>query len=597
MPAETVLDLLAAAGRCPEGGLRFLDRDERATWLGWGEVRERAVATAGGLRALGVEPGDRVALVFPTGPEFFDGFFGTLVAGAVPVPLYPPVRLGRLAEYLQRTARMLELVGARLVLADRRVRRVLGEAVAAARPPLGCRTVEDLPRAAPARQPAVSPGVSPGDLALVQFSSGTTVDPKPVALSHRALLAQVDILNGFWEDTPERKHSCVSWLPLYHDMGLIGCVLPALAREASLTLIGPELFVARPALWLRALSRYRGTISPAPNFGYALAATRIPETELAGLDLSAWVTALNGAEAVAPAVLRAFEERYASYGLRPGVLTPVYGLSEAALAVTFSPIGRPFAARRFDREGLALHGVAVESGDGREIASVGRPVPGFRLSIRDEAGGELPAGRVGRVWIAGPSLMEGYLGQPEATARVLVDGFLDTGDLGFVQEGELYLTGRAKDVVILRGRNHSPEEIERAADAVPGVRTGCAVAASWLPEEAEGEELVLLVEARRGAHGDDLQALPERCRAAVLGATGLAVDRVAMLAPGTLPRTSSGKLRRGEALRLFLAGELAAPARPTALRLAGALARSGLAYARMGRDRTPGGVGGGGARG
>lgn len=593
--AATVLDLLAPARRSPEGGLRFLDRDERAQWLGWAEVRERALAAAGGLQALGVAPGDRVALVFPTGPEFFDGFFGTLLAGAVPVPLYPPVRLGRLAEYLRRTARMLELAGARLVLADRRVRRLLGEAVAEARPPLGCRTVADLPREAPAPV-----AVAPGDLGLVQFSSGTTVDPKPVALAHRALLAQVETLNGFWVDTPERKHSCVSWLPLYHDMGLIGCVLPALARDAALTLIGPELFVARPALWPRALSRYRATISPAPNFGYAMATTRVPEAELQGLDLSAWVTALNGAEAVSPGVLRAFEERYSRHGLRPGVLAPVYGLSEAALAVTFSAIGRPWASRRFDREGLARHGVALESAGGREIVSVGQPVPGFRLSVRDEERREVPEGRVGRVWISGPSLMEGYLGQPEATARVLAGGWLDTGDLGFLWRGELYLTGRAKDVVILRGRNHSPEEIERAVDPVPGVRTGCAVAASWLPEDAEGEELVLLVEARHGASAEEHAALPEACRAAVLGAMGLAVDRLAVLAPGTLPRTSSGKLRRAEALRLFLAGELKEPERVTPFSLAGAFARSGLAYARMGSRRSrgrPGGARGGGAGG
>jgi acyl-CoA synthetase (AMP-forming)/AMP-acid ligase II len=586
--AQTVGDLLAEAGRAPDGGLRFLDRDERATWLGWGEVRERARAAAAGLQALGVEPDERVALVFPTGPEFFDGFFGALLAGAVPVPLYPPVRLGRLDEYLHRTARMLELARARLVLADRRVRRLLGQAVAEARPALGCRTIEELPRGG--GSPSLSaPAVAPSDLALVQFSSGTTVDPKPVALSHRALLAQTAILSGCWPDTPEIRHSCVSWLPLYHDMGLIGCVLPALARDATLTLIGPELFVARPALWIRALSRYRGTISPAPNFGYALAATRIPDAQLEGVDLSSWVTALDGAEAVSPAVLRAFEARFAPYGLRPGVVTPVYGLSEAALAVTFSAIGRPWRGQRFDREGLSRHGVALPSAEGREIVSVGRPLPGFELSLRDAAGREVPPGRVGRVWVSGPSLMAGYLGQPEATARVLVDGFLDTGDLGFLHEGELYLTGRAKDVVILRGRNHSPEEIERAVEPVPGVRAGCAVAASWLPEEAEGEELVLLVEARRGVSPAERAALPERCRAAVLGATGLAVDRVAVLAPGTLPRTSSGKLRRAEALRLFLAGELRAPARPTALRLAGAVARSELAYARLGRKRAGGG--------
>ncbi|HEV2852389.1 MAG TPA: fatty acyl-AMP ligase [Thermoanaerobaculia bacterium] len=573
---ETLLDWLAGAGRHPEGGLRFLDRHERETWFGWAEVRERALAVSGGLQALGIRPGDRVALVFPTSIEFFESFFGALLAGAVPVPLYPPVRLGRMSEYLERTARMLERSGARLVLADSRVRRILGQAIAAAKPDLGCRTVADLPKA------AAEPGpVDLSDLALVQFSSGTTVDPKPVALSHRAVAAQAGILNGFWRDTEELRHSCVSWLPLYHDMGLIGCVFPALARDATLTLIGPELFVARPALWLRALSRYRGTISPAPNFAYSLCVTRVSDAEMAGMDLSGWRTALNGAESVAPSVLRAFCDRFARWGFRPEALTPVYGLSEAALAVTFSDLDRPFRTGRFDREDLSREGLAREAPDGREIASVGRPVPGFRLRILDEAGNDLPEGRVGRVWIAGPSLMDGYLGDPDATARALRDGWLDTGDLGFLHEGELFLTGRAKDVVILRGRNYAPDEIERAVDGLPGVRSGCVVAASWLPEDAPGEVLAVFVETSRTATPEQREALPDACRAAVLGATGLAVDEVVPLKPGTLPRTSSGKLRRGEALRLHLAGEFASPEPVTPLRIAGAMARSSLAYAGM----------------
>src|SRR3954451_1942875 len=479
-------DWLAAAGRHPEGGLRFVDRSEATTWFGWGEVRERALAVCGGLLNLGIRKGDRVALVFPTGIEFFEGFFGTLLAGAVPVPLYPPVRLGRMNEYLHRTARMLERSGARLVLADSRVRRILGEAVAEARPDLGCLTIGELPGSAagPAR-------VDPEDLGLVQFSSGTTVDPKPVALSHRAIAAQVEILSGFWRDTGELRHSCVSWLPLYHDMGLIGCVFPALARDATLTLLGPELFVTRPALWLRALSKYRATISPAPNFAYSLCTTRITDAEMAGIDLSAWRTALNGAESVAPSVLRAFSERFARWGFRPEAMTPVYGLSEAALAVTFSDLDRPFRGRLFDREALARDRAARETADGREIVSVGRPVPGFRLRIVDEAGHDLPERRVGQVWAQGPSLMDGYLGDPEATARALRDGWLDTGDLGFLQEEELYLTGRAKEVIILRGRNYAPDEIELAVEGGAGVRAGCAVAVSWLPEDAPGEVLAL----------------------------------------------------------------------------------------------------------
>lgn len=574
--AETLLDWLAAAGRHPEGGLRFVDRREEATWLGWGEVRRRAERVAAGIAATGAAPGDRVALVFPTCPEFFDGFFGALLAGAVPVPLYPPVRLGRMAEYVERTARMLELCGARLVLADPRIRRVLGEAVAAARPDLGCKTLDELPRAQPA-----AAAIEPAALALVQFSSGTTVDPKPVALSHRTIVGQIEILNAFWQDSAAVRHSCVSWLPLYHDMGLIGCVFPALSRDTSLTLIPPELFVARPAVWLRTLSRYRGTISPAPNFAYSLCLSRIGEEEIAGIDLSSWVAALNGAEAISPQVQRRFAERFAAYGLRPEAMTPVYGLSEAALAVTFSALDRPPTTARFDRDALSREGAARESPEGREIVSVGRPVPGFALRIVDAEGREQAESVVGRVWAKGPSLMDGYLGQPEATAQALQDGWLDTGDLGFILRGELYLTGRAKDVVILRGRNHSPEDIERAVDAVAGVRAGCVAAASWLPEEAPGEILALFVETARDAAAEVTAELPPACRAAVLAATGLDVDRVIPLAPGTLPRTSSGKLRRGETLRLYLAGELKPPDKVTSIRLARTMARSSLAFVRL----------------
>jgi len=624
----TLLDLLEWAalpdGRGGARGLRFLDRRERARLVPWTEVARAAREAAGRLVAAGVAPGDRIGLIFPTGEEFFTAFFGILLAGGVPAPLYPPVRLGRLDEYHRRTAAMLRAVGARLVLADGRVRRLLGETVAAARPALGCRTLAGLP---PARDSRSVRRPSPGDLALIQFSSGTTVEPKPVALSHRAVIAQTRILNSFWPDTAEATQSGVSWLPLYHDMGLIGCVFPALERVTDLTLIGPEVFVARPAVWLRALSRYRATISPAPNFAYGLCVAKVRDEELEGVDLSSWRGALNGAESVAPATLRAFVERFRPYGFRPEALTPVYGLSEAALAVTFSPLDRPFTTdhflraslepgKRVRRPGADRDGERPASPAGpqttanatavRELASVGVPVPGFEIEIRGAAAGDggdgtggvaaepgsrLEEGRVGRVWVRGPSLMEGYFGLPEASARALVGGWLDTGDLGFLQDGALYLTGRAKDLVIVRGKNVAPEEIERLAAAAPGARTGCAVAVSWVPDgSAEraasepSEELVVFVEHARGADGGALNTLGEEVARAVLGGIGLAPDRVEVLAPGTLPRTSSGKLRRSEALRRWREGVLHPPAPVSPARLAGAMLRSGLAYVRAGRD-------------
>ncbi len=587
MPPETLNQLLERAAELPATGLRFVDRRERARWAGWDEIHRSATEVAGALRGLGVEPGQRVALIHPTGREFFDAFFGILLAGAVPVPLYPPVRLGRLDEYHARTAAMLRAAGARLVLADGRVRRLLGRTIAGALPDLGCLTLSALPRGGD-----LSPvAVEPSSLALVQFSSGTTVDPKPVALSHRAVLAHVQALNSFWPDTGAEADSGVSWLPLYHDMGLIGCVFPALERPAVLTLLGPEVFVARPAVWLRALSRYRATISVAPNFAYGLCVDKIRDDELEGVDLSAWRIALNGAEPVAPAVLRAFQERFARWGFRPEVLTPVYGLSEATLAVTFSALEHTFRSERFDRELLARDGRAELEPGGLELVSVGRPLPGTEVEVRDPEGGPSPTGKVGRIHVRGPSLMDGYLGRPEATARALHGGWLDTGDLGFVHDGELFLTGRAKDVVILRGRNHSPVEIEHAVEGVDGVRRGCSVAVSWLPEGAPSEVLLLFVEHRREATAEQVAGLPSACAEAVLAATGLQAGQVLALAPGTLPRTSSGKLRRQEALRLHLAGELAPPERVTPLLLGGALVGSALAYARgkleQARGETP----------
>ena len=513
-------------------GLTFLDGQERETFLSFAELYERAQRAAGGLRELGVERGDRIAIVLPTGPEFMDAFFGAVLAGAIPVPLYPPLRLGRMDEFHRRTARMLRACGARLVLSDPRISRLLGVAVAEARPPLGLRRVQHA-------RALISPA-SPDDLLLIQFSSGTTVDPKAVALTHANVLANVAAIETIVP--ADDSQAGVSWLPLYHDMGLIGCLLLAVDRPGPLTLIPPEVFLARPAVWLRAISRKRATISVAPNFAYGLCLRRVRERDLEGVDLSCWQLALNGAEPVAPAVLRRFSDRFARYGFDARALMPVYGLSEASLAVTFTPAGR--------RPRTIAHGA-------RELASVGAPLPGIDVDVRD-----------GRIFVRGPSVMREYFGNRDATDATLRDGWLDTGDLGLLQDGELFVSGRAKDVVILRGSNHAPQEFEEALDGVAGVRPGCA-AAMGIPT-AEGEQLAPLVET-------DGAADAEQIRARVTERTGIRPHEVHLLAPGTLPRTSSGKLRRGEALRQLQSGELKPPDRVTLLHVAKETARSLLA--------------------
>ena len=578
MLTDTVSGFLERAKARHDVGLRFLDRQERATFYSWAEIWRRASTVAGRLHGEGIEKGDRVALVYPTSIDFIDTFFGTILAGAVPVPLYPPVRLHRLDDYSAATARMLEAVSARLVLADGRLRPILGSAVAAAGPPLGCRRLSDL-----RQKDSVKVFCSADDLALIQFSSGTTVDPKPAALSHRAVAAQAAALNAHWPDEEGCINSGVSWLPLYHDMGLIGCVVTALERPGTMTLIPPELFLARPAVWLRALSSYRATISVAPNFAFGLCIEKIKDEQLVGVDLSTWTIALCGAEPVVPRVLNRFIETFEPFGLRSSALTPVYGLSEATLAVTFSDLGRPFVSRRFDRELLSTAGRAVESEDGLELASLGRPLEGVELRIVDGDRSDLPPGVVGEVLVRGPSVMEGYFDRPDATQEVMRGGWLDTGDLGFLHAGELFLSGRKKDVLILRGRNHAPTEVESVVDEINGVRSGCSVAVSWLPEGADGELLMLLVETKRGADRPDDAELVDACRRAVRVSAGLELDVVEVLEPGTLPRTSSGKLRRAESLRLYLAGELVPPEKMTPWRLAGAAFQGSLKLARLHR--------------
>jgi acyl-CoA synthetase (AMP-forming)/AMP-acid ligase II len=348
-----------------------------------------------------------------------------------------------------------------------------------------------------------------------------------------------------------------------------------------MVLIPPEVFLGRPALWLRALSRHKGFISPAPNFAYGLCLKRVKDEELQGVDLSWWKHALNGAEPVSLETLRRFSERFERYGFSPSALRPVYGLSEASLAVTFPPGGRGPRSLQVDADVLARELRVVEGS--RALVSVGSPVAGVELEVRNELGHEVPERRVGRVFVRGPSVMVGYYGDAEATARaVSPDGWLDTGDLGFVADGELYLTGRAKDLVIIRGANHAPQSFEDCLQGVEGVRVGCAVALGFTPEGSEDEALLILAE-RAGPEVEDA-LVEERVRAAVVAGTGIRPHTVQMLEPGTLPRTSSGKLRRSEALRRYLSRELKPPKKIGAVGLAVEMAKSALAFVRSERE-------------
>lgn len=533
----TVVDLLDRAAGAAEVGIRFVDRSEEATWCSWQDLVARAQRVAAGLRQLGVEPRTRVGVVARSEPWFPPAFFGVMLAGAVPVTIAPPQRLGAIDEQMQHLRRSLELSRAGLLLCEPRRGRRLAAQVA----PLRVAAVEEMEELGTTIPDRVE--IDPESPALIQFSSGSTATPKGVVLPHRALVAQARMLNGFWPQRPGHSSpSGVSWLPMFHDMGLVGALMTALERPGTVTLLEPEVFLARPALWLRAISRYGAAISAAPSFGYAHAYRAIRDHELEGVDLSSWRFALNGAEPIDLGAARAFGRRFARWGFDPEAMMPVYGLAEATLAVSFAP-------RRAGPRTCPRSGAGGGSGTA-EAVCLGPPVPGVDIEIRDAAGAIVEPGEEGHVWISGPALMSEYEAQPAATAAALVDGWLDTGDLGFLAHGELHLVGRSKDILIVNGRNLDPAMVEAAVATAAGVDRH-RVASFGALGESGAERVVVAIEA--GA----TRPTTETIEAAMLSAAGVRPAAVVLLEVGGLPRTTSGKVRRAETRRRWEAGQLA----------------------------------------
>ncbi|MCB1326472.1 MAG: fatty acyl-AMP ligase [Spirochaetales bacterium] len=546
-PAPTLVACLEEAARDDRFAISFFRRGNALEQLGYAELFARARSAASFLRENGVGPQGRVALVLGTCSDLVAAYFGVLMSGAMPFLLATP-RLGRSPDYARSIGAQLQAAGAGLVLTDRASARHLESAVLAAH----CRLafVDDMPTDGPEAGLAQP---EPGDVALIQFSSGTTNDPRPIALSHANIIANCRaIIETFPGDLDE--HGGCSWLPLHHDMGLIGGLLTAVVAGRSTCLMRPEDFITRPASWLRLIQTSGATISPAPNFALQICADRIKDSELEDLRLDRWQIALIGAETVHEQTLRLFADRFAAYGFSYGSFTPVYGLAEATLAVSFTPVGRGPLAMRLDRALLA-EGRAVENADGVSLVSVGRPLAGIEIEIRDQDGKELGERQVGRIFVQAPSVMLGYLDQPDQTKRVVgSDGWLDTGDLGFLLEGELFIYGRARDLIILNGRNHDPVQIERSLDGVAGLNHDRAAAFAIEEPDRGTEGFVLLVERERGAETAP-EALATAAREAVIQETGLVPSLVGVLETARLPRTTSGKIRRGAARTQHLSNQ------------------------------------------
>ncbi len=556
-------------------------------------LRAEALALAAGLVEHGLgageraapdpNTGDRVAIMLPTGREFFAAFYGALYAGCVPVPLYPPARPSQIEEHLRRIAGIVANAGAALLITDARAK-PLGHLLRAQCPSLrGVATVADLSRAAAVQLP---PPPRAADTAFLQYTSGSTGNPKGVVLSHANLLANLNAMARASGVTA--RDVFVSWLPLYHDMGLIGACMGSLYVGFRLVLMSPLAFLARPGRWLWTIHRHRATVSAAPNFAYELCVNKLDERELAGLDLGSWRLAYNGAEPVSPDTLERFATRFARYGLRASAMTPVYGLAESSVGLAFPPLGRGPLIDRVDRAELSRNGIArpaaADDAHAQRIVSCGLPLPDHAIRIVDANGRELPERTLGRVQFQGPSATRGYFRNAEASQSLFDNGWLNTGDLGYLAAGELYLTGREKDVIIRGGHNLYPQELEEAVSRLPGVRPGGVVVFPATDAQSGTERLVVLAEIR-----DDTAAIRTRIQAEIndlaVGLIGMPADDIVLAPPRTVLKTSSGKVRRAACRERYERGDLLGAQRPPWqqwLRLAGAGARA-QARRRIGR--------------
>jgi fatty-acyl-CoA synthase len=520
----------------------------------YGALWQRALQMAGGLRERGVALGDRVALMLRTEAAFFDAFLGVLLAGGVPVPIYPPFRRDRIEEYAQRQVRILDNAEARALITFPEAEPVAGLLHSRVR---SLRHVTIAAALTQERAPMPPPRMRGEDAALIQYTSGSTGDPKGVLLSHGNVLANIRAIGQAMAIRPDDV--AVSWLPLYHDMGLIGSWLGALYFGIPIAMLSPLAFLSRPARWLRAIHAHGGTISAAPNFAFDLCVRKIGDDELQGLDLGTWRLAMNGSESVRADTIERFTGRFAAYGFRPEALCPVYGLAEASVALTMSPPRRApridtIARKPFEQRDDALVAPAKESFPLRFV-SCGFALPGHEVQIVDGAGRALGDRRQGRIVFRGPSVTSGYFRNPAATRAALQDGWMDSGDLGYRADGELFITGRRKDLIKKSGRNLYPQEVEEIVGALPGIRKGC-VAAFGVPDPAIGTERLVVIAESRETEPSARHRLKMAVMDRVVAALGLPPDVVVIAEPRSVLKTSSGKIRRGATREAYVAGTL-----------------------------------------
>ena len=534
--------------------------DQTETRISYRQLQETSAALATGLQQQGLRPGQTVAIMLPTSPDYFFTYLGILRAGGIPVPIYPPARPSQLEDHVNRHTGILANAQAALLISVPeaiKVSRLLQARVPGLR---AVRTPAQLIAAGESQQ-FVPVTVRAEDVAFIQYTSGSTGQPKGVALTHANLLANIRAMASAIGASSEDVF--VSWLPLYHDMGLIGAWLGSFTVGFRLVVMSPLAFLARPRRWLETISIHRGTLSAGPNFAYELCLNRINETALAGLDLSSWRLAFNGAEAVSPDTVTRFSERFAACGLPPTAMTPVYGLAEASVGLLFPPLERGPRIDQIERQTFESQRRAVPSSEATALrfVSCGKVLPGHDIRIVDDADRRVPERIEGRLQFRGPSATTGYWRAPELTARLYAadqGAWLNTGDRAYLAEGEVFVTGRVKDIVIRGGRNLYPQEIEEAVGEVKGVRKGCVAVFGRRDERSGTERLVVLAEVSP-RQGRDTGALQEAVSHAVVTAIGEPADEILLVPPHTVLKTSSGKVRRSACRALVEEGGLNKP--------------------------------------
>ena len=553
MNARTLAEALDRLPEGEESGFRFVASDLKESFLAFSRLRELARRRAAWLSALGLRKGDRAALVVADNEQFIVSFLGCVAAGVVPVPI-APFRTSRSAEGFRdavagivreaRASTLLTLQASRASLEPLLSRGGLERIL----------TVEgELSGDAPRFR---APDLRPEDLCFLQFTSGSVASPRGVMITHANLMANVAVTSGPDGLGPPRTEPypdlVVSWLPLFHDMGLIGCALTSLVSKIPAVLISALAFARDPRIWLREIHRWRGTITYAPNFAYALAVRRLQERDLETLDLRSLRVAGCGGEPIHAQTLRAFAERLAPTGFRADALVTSYGLAESTLAVTLRRPSMPLRTDRVGAESLARGEAIPSSSAGEkalEVLSCGIPLPGYDLAVLDEDGVALPERRVGEIVARGPCVAAGYYDNPDATAATWKDGWLHTGDLGYLAEGELFVCGRLKDLIIIRGRNFHAHDVECSVRDLPGVRNGNVVA---FGVSSRGDETLVVMAETDGA---DAAALRRAFAARVHQVIGVECQ-VVLVGAATLPKTTSGKLQRTKAKGLFEEGRL-----------------------------------------